>query len=65
MPVVIRIVSGGAVGVALATAMITAQAPAIAKAGPEEEPRHCFGGARGMHVWAADALAFVDQYVHP
>ena len=21
--------------------------------GPEEEQRHCFGGARGMHVWAA------------
>jgi dienelactone hydrolase len=31
--------------------------------GPEEEQRHCFGGARGMHVWANDALAFVDQSV--
>jgi hypothetical protein len=21
---------------------------------------HCFGGARGMHVWGADAVAFVE-----
>jgi dienelactone hydrolase len=27
--------------------------------GPEEEQAHCFGGARGMHVWARDALAFL------
>ena len=27
--------------------------------GPEEEQGHCFGGARGMHVWASDALAFL------
>jgi carboxymethylenebutenolidase len=28
--------------------------------GPEEEQTHCFGGAKGMHVWAADAAAFLD-----
>jgi len=27
--------------------------------GPEDEQRHCFGGAKGMHVWAQDALAFL------
>jgi len=27
--------------------------------GPEEEQGHCFGGARGMHVWADDARAFL------
>jgi dipeptidyl aminopeptidase/acylaminoacyl peptidase len=32
--------------------------------GPEEEQRHCFGGVRGMHVWAADALAFLEKSVH-
>src|SRR5262249_54004703 len=31
--------------------------------GPEEEQRHCFGGARGMHVWADDAVAFLDRAV--
>jgi len=25
---------------------------------PEDEQGHCFGGARGMHVWADDVLAF-------
>jgi dienelactone hydrolase len=29
-----------------------------AATGPEEEQAHCFGGARGMHVWAEDAKAF-------
>src|SRR5262249_662554 len=29
--------------------------------GPEEFQQHCFGGARGMHVWAADAIAFLDR----
>ena len=27
--------------------------------GPEEQQVHCFGGAKGMHVWAADVLAFL------
>ena len=27
--------------------------------GPEDERGHCFGGAKGMHVWAADAKAFL------
>jgi dienelactone hydrolase len=31
--------------------------------GPEEEQAHCFGGARGMHVWAADVLAFLKDVV--
>ena len=31
--------------------------------GPEEEQMHCFGGARGMHVWADDALAFLKASV--
>lgn len=26
--------------------------------GPEEQQRHCFGGGRGMHLWANDALDF-------
>ena len=25
---------------------------------PEDQQGHCFGGARGMHVWAQDAVAF-------
>ena len=25
---------------------------------PDDQQGHCFGGARGMHVWAPDALAF-------
>lgn len=29
--------------------------------GPEDEQTHCFGGAKGMHVWAADALAFLAK----
>ena len=27
--------------------------------GPGDERGHCFGGAKGMHVWAADAKAFL------
>lgn len=26
--------------------------------GPADLQRHCFGGAKGMHIWARDALAF-------
>ena len=33
--------------------------------GPEEEQKHCFGGARGMHVWADDAIAFLKGAVRP
>ncbi|HEV3141185.1 MAG TPA: prolyl oligopeptidase family serine peptidase [Vicinamibacterales bacterium] len=33
--------------------------------GPEEEQKHCFGGARGMHVWADDAVSFLEKFVHP
>jgi len=29
--------------------------------GPEDEQTHCFGGAKGMHVWAADAVAFLAK----
>jgi carboxymethylenebutenolidase len=29
--------------------------------GPEDEQRHCFGGAKGMHIWADDALAFLNH----
>ena len=25
---------------------------------PEDQQGHCFGGAKGMHVWAADVVAF-------
>jgi hypothetical protein len=25
---------------------------------PEDQQGHCFGGARGMQVWAQDVLAF-------
>ena len=27
--------------------------------GPADEQTHCFGGAKGTHVWAADAVAFL------
>jgi dienelactone hydrolase len=27
--------------------------------GPEDQQQHCFGGARGMHVWGAEAVAFL------
>jgi dienelactone hydrolase len=27
--------------------------------GPEEQQQHCFGGAKGMHIWAPDALGFL------
>jgi carboxymethylenebutenolidase len=29
--------------------------------GPTEEQQHCFGGSRGTHVWAPDALAFIAR----
>lgn len=29
--------------------------------GPEDQQTHCFGGAKGMHIWADDALAFFQQ----
>jgi len=29
--------------------------------GPEDEQGHCFGGAKGMHVWAADAVRFLAE----
>ena len=29
--------------------------------GPEDEQGHCFGGAKGMHVWASDVLAFLND----
>jgi len=29
--------------------------------GPTEEQEHCFGGARGMHVWGPDAVAFLKE----
>ncbi len=32
-------------------------------AGPVDEQEHCFGGAKGMHVWGADALAFLSDVV--
>jgi carboxymethylenebutenolidase len=32
--------------------------------GSEDEKVHCFGGARGMHVWADDARAFLSAHVH-
>jgi dienelactone hydrolase len=31
--------------------------------GPEDERGHCFGGAKGMHVWAEDAKAFLAANV--
>jgi carboxymethylenebutenolidase len=33
--------------------------------GPRDEQGHCFGGAKGMHIWAADALAFLDPSMRP
>jgi dienelactone hydrolase len=33
-------------------------------AGPRQEQEHCFGGARGMHVWAEDAKAFLAANLH-
>jgi carboxymethylenebutenolidase len=32
--------------------------------GPEDERGHCFGGAKGMHVWADDAKAFLAANLH-
>jgi carboxymethylenebutenolidase len=31
--------------------------------GSAEEQSHCFGGARGMHVWASDAQAFFSSHL--
>ena len=31
--------------------------------GPEDEQGHCFGGAKGMHVWAADVVAFLQAWI--
>ncbi len=31
--------------------------------GPDELQGHCFGGAKGMHVWAEDALAFIKEAI--
>jgi len=28
---------------------------------PEDQQGHCFGGAKGMHVWAQDVLAFLAR----
>jgi len=30
------------------------------ESGPDEEQGHCFGGAKGLHVWAEDAKAFFE-----
>ena len=32
--------------------------------GPEDEKGHCFGGAKGFHVWGDDAKAFLAANVH-
>jgi carboxymethylenebutenolidase len=32
--------------------------------GPADERGHCFGGAKGMHVWAEDAKAFLAAKMH-
>ena len=32
--------------------------------GPDDEQTHCFGGAKGMHVWADDATAFLARTLH-
>ena len=29
--------------------------------GPEDQQGHCFGGAKGMHIWAEDALTFLKE----
>lgn len=31
--------------------------------GPEELQTHCFGGAKGMHIWADDALTFLKSFL--
>jgi dienelactone hydrolase len=31
--------------------------------GPDDQQVHCFGGAKGMHVWAADVIAFLKDAV--
>jgi carboxymethylenebutenolidase len=32
--------------------------------GPENEKGHCFGGAKGFHVWGEDAKAFLATHMH-
>jgi dienelactone hydrolase len=32
--------------------------------GPETEQQHCFGGVKGMHVWAKDVVDFLKGVVH-
>lgn len=29
--------------------------------GPDDQQTHCFGGAKGMHIWAADVVDFVKE----
>ena len=29
--------------------------------GPEDQQGHCFGGAKGMQIWADDAVTFLEQ----
>ena len=52
----------------LGAAAVRAGAPLTVKVypatGPEKEQGHCFGGASGMHVWAADAKAFFEANLH-
>jgi len=31
--------------------------------GPEDQQGHCFGGAKGMHIWAADVVRFLKDVV--
>jgi hypothetical protein len=31
---------------------------------PEDQQGHCFGGAKGMHVWASDVVAFFAAALH-
>jgi carboxymethylenebutenolidase len=31
--------------------------------GPEDQQVHCFGGAKGMHVWSRDVIAFLKDAV--
>lgn len=49
----------------LGAAAVRAGRPLTAKVypatGPRDEQFHCFGGSRGMHVWAEDAKAFLGS----
>jgi hypothetical protein len=73
-----RLFAGAVTALAIGVAAAAAQATAPPKqriafyvgkvypeTGPDEEKRHCFGGARGMHVWADDAVAFLDRSMRP